>query len=156
MRQRFYVCLAAAVMSVASVQSFAAVSAIAQEITVLITAPRAQRQGVEVTPSITVPQTATGQIELVGDIRPQDYVDPSKSLKLRVYMMDGGIWREILSFGWQGIAGGYIGPDGEVNPMPSVALRPAEAFRGRELRLEIEVPVRMSVGGVMQLSPIPE
>lgn len=129
------------------------VSAQAQEIVAVTDIPTSQRQGSFTSTSYTVPVDATGYVRVRADMASAEYENTANSLVIRMYVLGGdNVWRVSMGVKW--IGGRMEDPELGVNPMPSISTNLVE-FRGKTVRLEMEVPVRMRVGAVIETSPDP-
>lgn len=88
---------------------------------------------------------------IIADLAGPDRVDPSKSFWLRVFASrdDGQTWFQ---------TGGSIKFTGEVGLPPAAIIGvafPASQLVGARLRLELDAPVRISVGGTVTIMAQP-
>jgi hypothetical protein len=121
--------------------------------TILISAPAQQRgPGVIITPSIDIASDAVGVMRIIAIIATNDYIDTANSFWLRIYQMDPAIqvWREMAGIKWNG--GAVDDPELGINPMPYSAFE-VTPYRGRSLRAELDIPIRMRVGAQVELTP---
>jgi hypothetical protein len=90
-------------------------------------------------------------LQLIADLAPADRVDPTKSFWLRVYVSrnDGATWE---------MAGNSLRFTGEVG-LPASAIIgvsfPAAPFIGTRVRLELDAPSRVSLGGTVTVTATP-
>jgi hypothetical protein len=113
-----------------------------------ITADRRQREGTFTSASFQVPaNTAAGMmLELRADISAADLFDPLKALRISVAVEVNGVWTTIASSRWRGQ---------ETTEPPFIRVLDLSVLRGRNVRLEVEIPERMQVGATLALVPAP-
>jgi len=120
---------------------------------VLINIPVQTRQpGVISSPTVDIPADASGIVRIIADIPPADYADTANAFWIRLYQLDPSLqtWREVTSIHWEG--GNRTDPELGVNPMPYSSLDIA-AYKGRQMRVELDLQTRMRVGGQIDLGP---
>lgn len=118
--------------------------------TVVIDTPVQQREGVLVTPSWTVPADAAGELDIQANIPTADYENVTHSLIMRIYVLVDGVWRAVVAGEWHG--GPAVDFDGNPNPAPYIGLS-LGGLRGKQIRGEAEIPVRMRVGFTLSTVP---
>lgn len=116
---------------------------------ILVTLNQSQRQGSFQTGSHVVPADATGSLVVRPQIDAGDFVDPAKSIWMRLYRFDGPTqtWVQVVGARWFGTPGAnHSNPD--EHPLLATNI---EQLRGQQIRGEVDIPVRMRVGCVVEL-----
>lgn len=116
----------------------------------LVTLNTVQRQGVFQTGSIVVPLVLPyEQVRITAQIPTADYEDVANSLRLSIYRFDtlSSTWKLVAGASWSG--GRLDHPDLGLNPLPHFRFD-VDDLLGQQIRGELDVPVRMRVGCIVE------
>lgn len=116
---------------------------------ILVTLDQQQRQGSFQTGSHVVPAGAAGTLLIRPQIAAADFVDPTKSIWMRLYRFDGPTqtWVQVVGARWFGTPGAnHSNPD--EHPLLATNIEP---LRGQQIRGEVDIPVRIRTGCTVEL-----
>lgn len=112
----------------------------------LVSLPTQQRQGSFQTGSYSIPvSTPNGEILVTPVIDAGDFSDPLNSVWIRLYWLDGALWRYFTGVEWRG-----GGNPNDPEQQPTMGVNVADV-RGKQVRAEIDIPRRMRCGVTVTL-----
>jgi len=117
-----------------------------------------QQQGLLTSGSIVVPSDAVGNLTFTAIIPDSDYLDSKNKIWFRLYRWDTNelVWKFVAGHSpdepWVG--GAKSDPELGLNYRPYISTN-AEYIRGQQLRAEVDIPIRMRVGVIVELGSAP-